>query len=149
MAGGSITFYGRWNLFWNRKCLEILPSSFYFLEGLNHRKQPDREGRGGSAVFHPPPLGPEVRIYANRGGGPGEKERRSPHCQFGCCAWNQANLYCTKLLSSAEKQAPDELILCLRDDNQRLGCQPRAETTSCCYLFSFTCAPEPTHGSVV
>lgn len=46
------------------------PSSFYFffLEGLNHIKLPDGEGGGGSTNISPLSLGPELRIYANRGG---------------------------------------------------------------------------------
>lgn len=147
MAGGSITFYGRWNLFWNRKCLVILPSSFYFLEGLNHIKLPDGEGWRRVCWYFTHCLWVWSSGFMLRGGSPrrkGEVESTLP-AALGCFAWNQANLCCTKLLSCAEKQAPDELILCLHDDNQRLGRQPRGETSGWCRLLSFTCTPEPTH----
>lgn len=80
----------------------------------------------GPPIFHPAPLGAELRIYAKRGGD--SQEGRSggalPASRVGYSAWIPANLYCTKLLSCAEKRAPDELILSLPDDNQHLGCQP-------------------------
>lgn len=44
------------------------PLFFFFLEGLNHIKLPDGEGGGGSTNISPLSLGPELRIYANRGG---------------------------------------------------------------------------------
>lgn len=103
----------------------------------------------GPLIFHPPPLGPELRIYAERGAEPRQERCDGAHVasRFGRFAWNQENLSRTKLLSCAEKQAPDELILCLCDDNQRLGWRPRRKTTSCCSSLSLTCAPEPAHAS--
>lgn len=87
----------------------------------------------GPPIFHPPPLGPELRIYAKRGGD--SQEGRGGGAlvasRVGYSVWNPANLCCTKLLSCAEKQAPDELILSLLVIISAWAAS-HGGTTSCC-----------------
>lgn len=90
----------------------------------------------GSPVFHPLPLGPELRIYAKRGGDSQEGRWGGAlvASRVGYSAWNPAKLCCTKLLSCA---ALTGLILSWHDDNHHLGFQPRGKHQLLLFLHTW------------